>query len=397
MIVAPAAQAGTLSFKSFDNEDGPPTRFWVYEANAGEQNVVTVQRADGGFRFIDTGALTAGCNRESAAGVLCTPSEPVTVRTRDGDDTITGDGAVMDLALGGAGNDRLTALGTAPVEFHGDAGDDTIAGGPGNDSLQGNTGLDHVSGGAGDDIVYEIDDDTPETADDVLDGGPGNDTISYHGRNDGVMVDLAAGKGGERGEGDLLTGFENVDGSRMRDTLRGNDGPNELTGIGDNGDVLDGRGGKDILLGGDGDDELSGGAGNDVLRGGRGDDRYDGGAGDDEFQLNGAQDPDVVCGAGDDTVVITNNRGARLHADCERVKTFDAKLRIRRSSSAVRISVTFGSKSPCRLQINDKTVSKRGGAAVLPAKVKRVTVHPSTRCSGPLGTTRSITGFRLTS
>jgi Ca2+-binding RTX toxin-like protein len=386
-----------LSFQSLDNEDGPPTRFWVYEANAGEQNVITVQRADGAFRFMDTGAVTSGCNRESASAVLCTPSESVTVRSRDGDDSIAGDGAVMDVAFGGPGNDRLRALGTARVVLRGDAGNDTVAGGPGDDSLQGNTGLDHVSGGAGDDIVYEIDDDAAQTADDVLDGGPGNDTISYHGRNDSVIVDLAAGRGGERGEGDLLTGFENVDGSRLRDTLRGDGGPNQLTGIGTNGDVLDGRGGKDTLIGGDGDDVLTGGDGDDILMGGRGDDRYDAGAGDDELRLNGAHHPDVSCGAGNDTVLVTNNLGARLHADCERVETLGTKLRIRRGASSVRIAVTFRSKAPCRLRINDVTVTKRGRTAVLPARTRRVRINPSRHCSGRVGRSSSVRGFRLTS
>ena len=35
LIAAPAAHAGTLSFSSLTNEDGPPTRFWVFEAKAG--------------------------------------------------------------------------------------------------------------------------------------------------------------------------------------------------------------------------------------------------------------------------------------------------------------------------------------------------------------------------
>jgi RTX calcium-binding nonapeptide repeat (4 copies) len=165
-------------------------------------------------------------------------------------------------------------------------------------------------------------------------------------------------------------------------------------GAGD--DTLEGRGGDDTLLG------VSGGDGNDLLDGGGGDDRYDGGAGDDRIRLSKARKADVRCGDGADTAVLSNDDGARLHADCERVEALGARVGIARTASALRLSVTWAKgKRPCRLKVGGVTLrglsATRARTAVLPRSTRRVSLRPSARCSGAIGSRYAVTGFRLTS
>jgi Ca2+-binding RTX toxin-like protein len=98
-----------------------------------------------------------------------------------GDDTITiGDvGAYQVTAAGNAGNDTLT----------GGPASETFLGGSGNDTINPGGGIDVVDGGAGDDQVNVRD----NTAD-LARGGDGNDTVTA-----------------DRGNLDVLDGFEKVD------------------------------------------------------------------------------------------------------------------------------------------------------------------------------------------
>jgi len=143
-------------------------------------------------------------------------------------DSYTGT-AGTDSLVGNAGNDTL----------YGDAGTDTLYGGDGDDSLFGGSENDWVNGGAGNDY---------------LDGGDGIDTLDYAGSDAGVYVSLLNGTA-ENGYavGDSFTGFENLNGSSLNDTLIGNTGDNLLAGNGGN-DTLDGDLGADTMLGGLGDD-----------------------------------------------------------------------------------------------------------------------------------------------
>ncbi|MFC5360260.1 calcium-binding protein [Azospirillum himalayense] len=90
---------------------------------------------------------------------------------------------------------------------------------------------------------------------DTLEGGTGIDTASYAAAAGPVAVDLAA-EAGTAGDaaGDVLLGIENLTGSSLADTLRGDDGAN----------LLDGGAGDDSLSGGTGNDTLIGGTGNDT-------------------------------------------------------------------------------------------------------------------------------------
>ncbi|MDF0545532.1 S8 family serine peptidase [Sphingobium sp. H39-3-25] len=141
--------------------------------------------------------------------------------------------SVVD-AFGGDGNDTIT----------GSAADNLIFGGRGNDILSGGNGNDILAGGAGAD---------------QLNGGAGTDTAHYYATGTaGVNVNLAlatAQSGGEA-QGDVLTGIENVNGTRFNDVLTGNTLANILEGF-DGDDTLAGGLGADILVGDDGTDTVT--------------------------------------------------------------------------------------------------------------------------------------------
>ena len=129
-------------------------------------------------------------------------------------------GAVIEDALGGAGNDLM--IGNDSANF-----------------LSGSDGRDTFIGGAGADR---------------LDGGLGSDTASYQTATAGVHVDIAAAtaSGGDA-EGDVLVSIENLVGSAFDDTLTGDASANTLNG-GAGDDVLNGGAGADSMVGGDGND-----------------------------------------------------------------------------------------------------------------------------------------------
>jgi serralysin len=135
----------------------------------------------------------------------------------------------------------------------------------------------NFSGGDGNDTVYA----NVDLAEN-LDGGAGDaDLLDLrHGGSAVVALDGSFENAGSA-DGDVITGFENVYGSRLAaDVLRGDDQRNVIISYG-GADYLDGAGGNDSLSGGDGDDTLIGGSGDDTLRGGAGADRLEGGSGTD--------------------------------------------------------------------------------------------------------------------
>ena len=113
-------------------------------------------------------------------------------------------GAVIENAIGGAGNDLLT----------GNAVNNALDGGAGNDSIYGGLGIDNISGGDGFDLI---------------DGGDGDDVIN---------------------------------GNKNGDTIFGGAG-NDFIGGGNGLDSIDGGDGNDTIIGGLGTDTLTGGAGAD--------------------------------------------------------------------------------------------------------------------------------------
>ncbi len=171
----------------------------------------------------------------------------------DVDITVVSDSFVA--VVGGPEMDRLGAQGgrgtgnplTSRVSLFGGAGPDELVGGEGRDWLQGEAGDDRLFG-LGDNDTLD-----PGTGDDSLDGGPGSDWVLHQSSPAGVTVDLAVL--GPQLEGDLISNVENVAGTAFADVLRGDDGPNILSGSGGN-DVLEGRAGADRLFGSGGDDAL---------------------------------------------------------------------------------------------------------------------------------------------
>jgi serralysin len=108
-------------------------------------------------------------------------------------------GAVIENAIGGAGNDLLT----------GNAANNLLDGGSGNDSIYGGLGSDSISGGDGFDVIYCGD------GDDVVNGNKNGDTIFGGAGNDFI--------GGGNG-------LDSIDGGDGNDTIIGGLGTDTLTG-----------------------------------------------------------------------------------------------------------------------------------------------------------------------
>ncbi len=186
----------------------------------------------------------------------------------DGDDKIYGWGG-GDSVFGGLGDDEITT----------DKGDDLIDGGAGADTIKGGTGFNQVSGGAGDDtIVVDGKSSTVfvsgqgwvttwESGTGYYDGESGEDTIEFTTPENGLVVDMVAGRATIGAEDSYLTisNFENVTAGAANDVVYGDDQDNIVNG-GDGDDTLFGGGGNDVLLGGQGDDAIFGGSGIDTAR-----------------------------------------------------------------------------------------------------------------------------------
>ena len=234
---------------------------------------------------LDSGAASGG----DAAGDVLSNFE--NLRGGLGNDALVGDGA-GNVLWGGAGIDTLTGQG----------GDDTLEGGASGDLLQGGDGVDWasyaaadggvsvnlgVSGQTGSDangdvfssieavrgsvfddvITGDASENTLEGDDgaDTLAGGDGIDTLSYANSDGRVVVDLLNGNALlNHAEGDVISGFENLTGSRLPDYLLGSSEGNVLNG-GGGVDRLEARGGDDTLIGGTQNDNLKGGDGADVF------------------------------------------------------------------------------------------------------------------------------------
>lgn len=193
-----------------------------------------------------------------------------------GNDTI--DGAEgNDTIYGGAGNDTI----------NGGEGNDSLLGGDGNDTLQGALGTDTLEGGAGAD---------------VLSGGSDPlDLLSYATSTAGVQVSLTYGTtttgAGGHAQGDQISGFHNIIGSRFADVFTDTDAGTLAFGY--NSNAFDGGAGNDRLNMGGGRDTAVGGAGNDTIFGGEGNDALAGGLHND--QISGEAGADMILGeAGND-------------------------------------------------------------------------------------------------
>lgn len=291
-----------------------------------------------------------------------------------GDDILDGEGG-NDIIHGDDGNDTIQALVVGEDTIDGGAGVDTVSfalattdlaidlnnpahkltsienitGGTGSDTITGSADANRIDGGAGNDIIQG------GAGADVLIGGAGTDTLSYAASGlgtsfssgligqstvnsvvvvaavnrtlDGVDVDLVANTAsGADATGDVISGFENLQGSAYADRLRGTAGNSVVHGgagddvvyggagddwlYGDDGnDIIFGEAGVDHIFGGDGDDRLFGDGASDYLFGDAGNDLLD--AGDAGDQLDGGTGNDILIGGlGQDSYIIRRNSGA---------------------------------------------------------------------------------------
>ncbi|MBC1293945.1 calcium-binding protein [Nostoc sp. UCD122] len=128
-----------------------------------------------------------------------------------------------------------------------------------------------------------------------------DDVVNGQGGND--KIDGLSGndllRGGE-GNDTLIGGVGNdlLIGGTGNDSLNGNEGDDTLIG-GVGNDLLIGGTGNDSLNGNEGDDTLIGGVGNDLLIGGTGNDSLNGNEGDDTL-IGGVGNDLLIGGAGDD-------------------------------------------------------------------------------------------------
>ena len=227
---------------------------------------------------------------------------------------------------GGAGQDRLTAVGAA-------AADARLLGGPGNDSLDldgllfvgaGGGGddtvviraADRVSGGPGNDalnLAHAIERERPGGVARTIDGGRGDDVIqTWTGEIQepvtcGAGIDTVLVSTGQRWTADCESHFfffegENCDGCTEDDHIVGT--PDD--------DWVDAREGADHVETLAGDDRIFLGSGSDVAAAGAGNDVVD-------ATRDGAQDVDTVsCGSGFDVVLAES--ADEIAPDCEVVR-----------------------------------------------------------------------------
>ena len=178
------------------------------------------------------------------------------------------------MITGGAGDDNISIADSVPTGVHvranGNAGSDTLSGGPGddvleagenynnpdngNDTLIGNggsdvlyadPGADQLSGGPGDDLLVSS---VAVCQGHTYNGGPGEDTVSYGRSNAALKVELG-GTGGPAGCGNpdhVESSNESLEGSDGPDVLIGDSGPNSFLGhLG--ADTFIGKGGNDFI------------------------------------------------------------------------------------------------------------------------------------------------------
>lgn len=136
--------------------------------------------------------------------IVAHPDSPIEFETSErvvvdvtgshGDDIMLGPKYGGATFHGGAGDDQLIAKATLQNSrhyFYGEAGNDTLSGGPGNDVLDGGTGNDlihgrrghnKIFGGHGNDTIYDGDGAS------VIDTGPGRNTLTLGDGDDEVFV-----------------------------------------------------------------------------------------------------------------------------------------------------------------------------------------------------------------
>ncbi|BCJ48121.1 hypothetical protein GCM10010168_24810 [Actinoplanes ianthinogenes] len=205
-----------------------------YDTLPGYNDQVTVAITTGSVTVTNPAApLTtgAGCTLITTHQARCgaaTSTFRLSIRTLDGDDTITNATAIPSLIRAGDGNDHLTG-GTA---------DDELNGGLGADLIQGSTGTDTAT--------YN----------------ENSTRLGIHADLDGATGDDGSTDDGPAGARDTIAAdVENLTGTFHDDVLIGNTGPNVIHGTFGR-DVVQGLGGADDLTA-TGNGTIDGGADTD--------------------------------------------------------------------------------------------------------------------------------------
>jgi Ca2+-binding RTX toxin-like protein len=243
---------------------------------------IHIAYGNGAWAVSDGSGIFAGdgCSQAGVAGAACpaaTPTGLLVVTGGAGDDSIQIDGGVpAGVKVRANGNAGSDSLGGGPGDdvleagenYNGpDNGNDSLAGNAGSDVLYADPGNDQLFGGPGNDLLVSS---VAVCQGHSYDGGPGNDTVSY-GRSDADMrVELGGtGAPGGCGRADRVgADNESLEGSKGPDVLVGDNRENSFFGH-TGADVFLGRGGSDFIdaadgqrdkmihCGGGGDDDAS--------------------------------------------------------------------------------------------------------------------------------------------
>ncbi len=274
-----------LTLTVTDNSEKSGTTSAVVFVGTPEPDAITISPAG-------TGQVAITSNGTTFAPVN---ASDVVVFGLDGNDSIVADPAL-----------------TVPVELHGGAGDDTLAGAQGNDTIFGGPGSDSMVGGPGDDVlVGQHGNDTyvGGSGDDTFVVVPGSnsvidatgpptddDTIDLSQANSGITLDLSQ----DQGQTQLVDGANTIAITGDIARVLGTPYNDVFFGNGKN-NYLQSGGGNDCLFGGTGDDTLVGAAGNSTLVGGTGDTTILGGTGNESI-VGGAGENFLEGTAGNDTI-----------------------------------------------------------------------------------------------
>jgi Ca2+-binding RTX toxin-like protein len=271
---APAA-ASTARFTPAHTINGPDSgdrepSFLSVRGGSEANRIALVKR---GKRVVitDRAGIKAGkrCKKLSRKRVSCPRAEGTDVTLGRGDDRVNDGGLGADVD-GGPGADRVVASGDMRGAtgndnlsvrkgtragsggdnqvIEGGPGDDKLVGGKNHEVLIGGTGRDTLDGGPGPDQLDGDDDITGALDTDVIEGGTGADVLEWGSRRAAATFDTTdnAPEGAD-GEGEVVTGVENVESGYGDDRLVGGPEANRF----------DAGEGRDSVSTGDGDDYFS--------------------------------------------------------------------------------------------------------------------------------------------
>jgi Ca2+-binding RTX toxin-like protein len=202
----------------------------------GRGNDIFYASAGSDFMFGESGTDTVNYSQISSAASFNSIAMGVYVSLQDGE----------GFEFGGIGTDHYSSI-------------ENVTGSNFLDAIQGDGNANVIRGLGGDDIIEGM------GGADTLEGGEGIDYLTYRDSTARVSVDLLNNTAsGGHATGDVISGFESLEGSRFGDSLSGTNGVNEIDG-GDGADTINARGGNDTIEGGEGNDTMTGGSGADTF------------------------------------------------------------------------------------------------------------------------------------